>query len=310
MTAVSQDWHELISQPVHSDRVNDYDVVIPMRDGIKLTADVHRPKTDESVPALLAFQPWGKDHEALGLRFPQQRRPNTLWDGSIEGGDTQYFVSRGYAHIVVDARGTGAAEGELAGIMGTGPGGEGRDIHDVIEWLAEQPWCDGNVGMVGISYLAAVQLLAAAQHPPHLKAIFPEGGHYDTYGHCYHGGILWMMPRAALRGRGGDSGLAVAHPRSFTRDAVGEETFQELLAQRLEDPDVAFHPNYHQLLKYPDIDPIWLDYILQCYDGEFWWGEGAPDDRFAKVEIPVHLGVQLGRGWQVDETIAAFQGFR
>ena len=85
---------------------------------------------------------------------------------------------------------------------------EARDTYDLIEWAAQQPWCDGNVGMTGISYLSSIMILAAAEQPPHLKALFCHGGHFDMYEWAYHGGIMWLMPRAALEGRGGDSGVA------------------------------------------------------------------------------------------------------
>ena len=281
-----------------------------MRDGITLAADIHRPDAEGVFPVLVAFQPWGKDHDGFGLHFPRQRRPSPLWDGALESGDTRYLVPRGYAHLIVDARGTGASGGDLPGVMGAGGPGEGRDIYDVVEWVASEPWCDGNVGMIGISYLAAVQVQAAAQRPPHLKAIFPEGGHYDGYRHVYHGGILWQMPRAAMRGRGGDSSLAVKHPRSLTRERVGDEGYKRLIERRLAAPDFRYHPNYHQLLRYPELDPIWLDYLINNLDGDFWQGEGTLEERVERIEIPVHLGVQVGRGWQLDETIEAFQGLR
>jgi putative CocE/NonD family hydrolase len=67
--------------------------------------------------------------------------------------------------------------------------------------MAQQPWCDGNVGMIGISYFATVQVMGAAEAPPHLKAIFVNGGHFDMYELCYHGGIMWLMPRASREGR-------------------------------------------------------------------------------------------------------------
>src|SRR5439155_8300899 len=114
-------------------------------------ADLHVPVGGGRVPALLAFQPWGKNHESISTWFPPQRRPSQLWDGSVEGGDTDYIVSRGYAHIIVDARGTGGSEGAHVAMMGAGKTCEGDDIYDVVEWMAQQDWCDGNVGMVGIS---------------------------------------------------------------------------------------------------------------------------------------------------------------
>ena len=302
-------WHKLISKPIYSDIITEKDVFIPMRDGVKLASDIHRPQSHGKFPALLAYQPWGKEHEEMAAKIPPQRRPHPLWDGSLEGGDTKYLVSRGYVHIIVDARGTGSSEGELAGIMGVAGSGEGKDIYDVIEWIAAQPWCDGNVGMIGISYLASVQVIGAAQEPPHLKAIFPEGGHYEGYRHLYHGGIMWLMPRAAMEGRGGDSGIMHSDPKSFVsymKKTLSKEDFERRIEERLMDPDVANYPNYHQLLKYPDAFPIWLDYLLNPLDGEFYWGEYKPEERFPRVKVPAHFGAQLGRGWQIDETIDAY----
>ena len=80
----------------------------------------------------------------------------------------------GYAHIIADIRGTGGSEGQMCGNYNSGGHGDGKDIYDLVEWLAEQDWCDGNIGMIGISYFASVQILGAAEKPPHLKAIFRE----------------------------------------------------------------------------------------------------------------------------------------
>ncbi len=69
---------------------------------------------------------------------------------------------------------------------------EGEDGHDLVEWLAEQPWCDGNVGTAGICYFASMQLHTAAEQPPHLKCIAPwEIFGDDLYKHGqYEGGVL------------------------------------------------------------------------------------------------------------------------
>lgn len=125
-----------------------------------------------------------------------------------------YIVPRGYAHVIADSRGTGHSEGLYAGVSGIGGNLEGKDGYDLVEWVARQPWCDGNVGMIGISYYAVIQVQTAAERPPHLKAIFPFGGAYDTYRMNYHGGIFWVMLRAAIDGRGGDSGFAVKNVTS------------------------------------------------------------------------------------------------
>ena len=297
------------SKPIYKIKM-EKDVSVPMRDGVHVAADVYRPDDDRGkFPALLAYGPYGKELEALALTFPPQARPSPLWDGCIEAGDTNYLVSRGYAHIVVDARGTGKSEGESCGVMGSGGGWEGRDCYDLVEWIAQQPWCDGNVGMVGISYLASVQILAAAEQPPHLKAIFANGGHYNNYEFAYQGGIMWLMPRAALEGRGGDSGFAVKHATSAMKKRLTRDEFERLIQERLEDPDIKNYPNLYHMLHYPDSHPLIIDWVLNPFNGAFYW-EGQPINRCDKVKIPTHLSIKWGRGWAVDGTIDCYLGVK
>jgi len=305
MVKQKPDWHELISQPVYDKMKENKDVFIPMRDGVRLGSDIYYPDAKGKFPALVAFQAFGKNHEELALTFPPQARPSQLWDGGLEGGDTRYLVARGYGHVIVDARGTGDSQGEYYGVMGSGNGGEGKDIHDVIEWIAKQSWCDGNIGMVGISYLAAMQVLGAGEQPPHLKAIFPEGGHYDMYEMCYQAGIMWMMPRAFMEGRGGDSGIVANKRKSFMMEQLSKDELKRRIQERLTDPDVKNFPTYDQILKYPEWSPMWLDFILNPCDGPF-YSKGKPSRRFDKIKIPVHIGAQWGRGWVVDGTINGF----
>jgi hypothetical protein len=156
--------------------LSDYEARIPMRDGTRLAADVNRPS-------------------AAGLRFPalvtasvytRQLQRSVIALGQNEAGISEFWVPRGYAHIIVDVRGCNDSEGayDLFGAQ------EQQDLHDVIEWVAQQPWCDGNVGMSGASYMGRNQLFAAEQQPPHLKAIFPYDASCDFYRDaCFHGGI-------------------------------------------------------------------------------------------------------------------------
>ena len=106
--------------------------------------------------------------------------------GFVEAGATDFFVPRGYAHVILNARGTNGSGGtyDLFGPQ------ERRDLFDVIEWIAAQPWCDGNIGMIGISAFAMTQVAAAVEQPPHLRAIFPVGLSADTYEAFWHGGLL------------------------------------------------------------------------------------------------------------------------
>ena len=115
----------------------------------------------------------------------------------------------------------------MCGNYNSGGHGDGKDIYDLVEWLAEQDWCDGNIGMIGISYFASVQILGAAEQPPHLKAIFANGGHFDLYELCYHGGIMWLMPRASREGRGGDSGNAFNNVASKSSKVFSPEELKQ-----------------------------------------------------------------------------------
>ncbi|MFH1651244.1 MAG: CocE/NonD family hydrolase [Chloroflexota bacterium] len=158
-------------------------VFAPMRDGVKIALDIYRPDAEGKFPALLGMCPYTKEKQSLNVP-PHHFNPDYAGN---EKGDSEYFVSRGYVHAVADVRGSGSSEGKFD-IMARK---EQEDGYDVIEWLAQQPWCDGNVGMVGISYLAIIQYLVAAQQPPHLKAIFPHDGWGDMYRDIsHHGGIL------------------------------------------------------------------------------------------------------------------------
>ena len=122
-------------------------VRIPMRDGVELSADVYLPKAEGRYPAIISRTPYLK-----------------TTDITIE--NSKFYASKGYAVIVVDTRGRGDSEGVFVPYRN-----EGVDGYDTIEWAAKQPWCDGNVGTMGGSYLGRIQWLAALEHPPHLKAM-------------------------------------------------------------------------------------------------------------------------------------------
>ncbi|MFV0375382.1 CocE/NonD family hydrolase [Microbacterium sp.] len=282
------------------------DLSVPMRDGVVLAIDAYHGPGDEPRPALVALSPYGKELQALALTMPPQRRPSPMWDGCIEAGDIARVVAEGYVHVIGDVRGSGASGGEHIGNYNAGGVSLGQDAYDVIEWVAAQPWCDGNVGMVGISYFGSMQLLAAAERPPHLKAVFISGGHYDFYETTYHGGIMWFMPRAAREGRGGDSGWAFTdRMRSRMLEEYSPAEVAERVAARLADPDVAAWPNLVHTLHYPAHHEAWFDIITNEVDGP-WYEERNPISLAADVEVPVWLQIDQGRGWTLDGTIELF----
>ncbi|MEQ6896321.1 CocE/NonD family hydrolase [Microbacterium sp. KR10-403] len=286
------------------------DLAIPVRDGVTLVADAYHAADEKPRPALIALSPYGKELQALALTMPPQRRPSPMWDGCIEAGDIARVIDEGYVHVIGDLRGSGGSEGEHVGNYNAGGVPLGQDAYDVIEWVAAQPWCDGNVGMIGISYYGSMQVLAAAERPPHLKAIFVSGGHYDFYETTYHGGVMWFMPRAAREGRGGDSGWAFTDRiTSRMLENVDPAEVSARVAERLADPDVAAWPNLVHTLHYPKHHEAWFDIITNDLDGD-WYEERNPITLAPNIDIPVWLQIDQGRGWTMDGTIELFQSLR
>ena len=172
----------------HDDFMIERDVTVPMRDAIKLYADIIRPKGSAKVPVILTYSPYGKHGLKKFLFSPESGVPA----GSVskyavwEGPDPTYFVPHGYAVVNADARGSWYSEGDLT----IWSDQEAQDGYDLVEWAARQPWSTGKVGMSGVSYLAIVQWRIAALNPPHLAAINPWEGWSDCYRErSYHGGI-------------------------------------------------------------------------------------------------------------------------
>lgn len=135
--------------------VNDHNVLVPMRDGVVLAADIVRPAHGQPGPAILNFGPYHKDGRGGRLSVDSVHR---------------HFAARGYASVTADLRGLGNSGGCSPGAFAPG---EAQDGHDLVEWIARQPWCDGNVGMWGVSYPGVTALATAATRPAHLKAIVP-----------------------------------------------------------------------------------------------------------------------------------------
>lgn len=150
------------------------DVRVSMRDGVTLATSVWRPAGDEKVPAVLMRTPYQKDDLKLGV---------LMLPGQIA------LLRAGYAVIAQDVRGTFRSDESFE------PHAQDLlDGEDTIRWLAEQPWCDGNVGMYGPSYLGLVQWQAAAADTPALKAIVPMVTCADIYSLWYsRGGALSLQ---------------------------------------------------------------------------------------------------------------------
>ena len=160
--------------------IQEFDHMVPMRDGVRLATDVFRPDAPGKFPVLYTCAVHNKDLQRPEIAevIPPQPSYSPLWYGVVESGDTKFFVANGYVHVHCQLRGAGKSEGNYCE--------DKTDHYDMIEWITKQPWCDGNVGMVGISAFGGEQFRAALQGHPALKAIFP----YDPMG-AYGG--MWSF---------------------------------------------------------------------------------------------------------------------
>ncbi|HUW61735.1 MAG TPA: CocE/NonD family hydrolase [Candidatus Bathyarchaeia archaeon] len=154
---------------------------VPMSDGAKLAVDVFLPAdgpSSEKFPVVLEYLPYQR------ARINPQTGKMREAANSREG---HFYLSHGYAIVLADMRGTGASTGWMMDFMPQLK----QDGRELIEWIAVQPWCDGNVGMKGSSYLGWSQLATASQAPAALKCMVPQCVPLDGYtGEAYPGGIF------------------------------------------------------------------------------------------------------------------------
>src|SRR5882757_1767564 len=157
--------------------IQEKDVQVPVRDGVKIGVRIYRPEGSGPFPALFAASPYRYDNNSL----PAQ--PMFLWR---ETGPIEWYVEQGYAYVHADVRGTGRSEGDFE-FLGTR---EQHDLYDIIEWIAGRSWSNGKIGGIGQSYYAMSQWFMGIQNPPHLACIAPYDGLNDPYRFMgYPGGI-------------------------------------------------------------------------------------------------------------------------
>ncbi len=189
---------------------------VTMPDGVKLAVDIYLPageRTEQpSFPVVFQYTPYGRAFiiressllKRVGMRYaigtaePMVDRANSH-DTVYGSSDTviQTLLSCGYAYVCADMRGTGASYGTKVDFMPQ----IADDGKALIDWMASQDWCDGNVGMFGGSYLGYTQLVTAAKQPEALKCIIPEVTAFDGYtGEIRPGGIfLWAYSQQDMQ---------------------------------------------------------------------------------------------------------------
>jgi predicted acyl esterase len=186
----------------------EHDILVPMRDGHNIEVDIFRPDSQTLAPAIIAWSPYGKHSPKRIENFPGSpgvARGQLSKYTAFEAPDPVEFGKHGLAVINVNPRGLWNSTGDAVFYSQQ----EIEDASDLIAWLAAQPWCNGKIGMAGVSYLAKIQWSVAATQPPELCAINPWEGASDSYREgSYHGGIpetnfapYWQVGCSYSRGR-------------------------------------------------------------------------------------------------------------
>jgi putative CocE/NonD family hydrolase len=206
----------------------------PMRDGVNLSSDIWVPKEPGRYPTILVRTPYIKaEGDVANLVTPL----------------AMFYAQHGYVVVIQDTRGRGDSDGKFDFFFT-----EGHDGYDTIEWVAAQPWSNGKIGMLGVSYLGVVQWLAAREHPPHLVCIAPTAAAGRWLEELpYQGGafelawaIDWLNATSDRSGQG--------------TNAAGLDMKEILKHRPLLTVDEAFGrrmPLYRQFLQHGTMDAYW-----------------------------------------------------
>jgi uncharacterized protein len=264
----------------------DWDVEIPVDDGLVLRADVFRPDGSGPCPVLLTYGPYAK-----GLAF--QKGYPSAWQNMIAGHpdvaagstnkyqnwevvDPEKWVPHGYACVRVDSRGTGRSPGYVDHFSPR----ETQDFYQCIEWAGVQPWSNGKVGLNGISYYGINQWHVASLQPPHLAAMCIWEGAADWYRDMtHHGGIVstFWANWYDMQVKTVQYGLGERGPRSVVTGELvcGDETLSdsELARNRCSFGDeIIDHPlddAYHKARS-----PDWSKVTVPFLSAANWGGQG------------------------------------
>ncbi len=262
--------------PLNEIKIERYQPV-PMRDGVKLYADVYRPKSDGRYPVLVVRTPYGVQRDGVHETMMK-------------------FAGRSYAVVVQDVRGRYESEGKWDPFRY-----EAKDGFDTVQWAAEQPWSNGKVAMQGGSYLGHVQWRAAVLAPSKLITIFPAVASTNIYANWitfggafrlsfnYGWGVVRMPNRIMLP--------QYWHTEKYTPTELKYETILQHLPLKEGDLRSAGYAvqHYRDWIAHPGYD----DY----------WKEISDEEHFADVRVPVHTS----GGWFdifLPGTINGFTGMR
>ena len=244
-------------------------VMVAMRDGVRLAANVHRPARDGQAvagafPVVLQRTPYNKDGEALAL-------------------GAAFFTRRGYVTVLQDCRGRYNSEGGFTKYTA-----EGEDGYDTLEWLGRQDWCNGRVGTYGLSYAAHTQAAAACLRPPNLSCMWLDSGGFANafQSGVRNGGAFELRQLTWAYKEAIESPPSYDNPRTV-RAALEAQSIHDWFER------LPWKPGHSPIRWTPDYE----DYLLEIWRREnyddYWKQVGLCAEEFydAFAGIPqVHMG--------------------
>lgn len=239
------------ASPPDAERVKfQWGVKIPLRDGVKLSATVYTPRQqNEPAPCIFTLTPYiAQSYHDRGM----------------------YFAARGYPFLTVDVRGRGNSEGRFRPLLQ-----EARDGHDVVEWLAQQPYCNGKVTMWGGSYAGYDQWVTAKEFPPHLATIVPVASPYAGVDFPMRANIASPYLMQWLTFTSGSASQASIFADEAFWGAVNRQWFESGKPFRELDTLLG-NPNatFQEWVAHPQLDDYWDSY-------------NPTPEQYAKLSLPI-----------------------
>lgn len=227
----------------------EWGVKIPMRDGVQLNATVYRPEGGGPLPVIFTLTPYIADsyHERA-------------W----------YFSRNGFVFVLVDARGRGSSEGKFRAFAQ-----EAEDGHDVVEWLAVQPWSNGKVAMWGGSYAGYNQWATAKELPPHLETIVPAAAAHAGTDFPFWRNIPYPYEIQWQTLTGGTTG----NFNLFEQDEFWNEKFWEL------------YRDHRPFVDLPEITgnltTAFVEWAAHPMQGAYWDAMNPTATELARIDLPI-----------------------
>ena len=248
--------------------LTELNVMVPMRDGVKLACDIYRPAQngttiDGVFPVLLSSTPYSKSRVDLAL-------------------DAEFFASYGYVSVIQDCRGRYKSEGGFTKYVG-----EGEDGFDTMAWLAQQPWHSGKLGTYGLSYSAHTQAAAACLNPPTLTCMWLDSGGFSNafLNACRNGGAFELRQLTWAYKEAVESAESNSNPDTIKAAIEAQNIFSWF-------DQLPWKKGHSPLQWTPDYEDYLLDiWGRECFD-DYWRQVGLCAEEYYDVfsDVPqVHM---------------------